>query len=177
MSVEREDETGHPGIVLRPAGETVSPHVLGRVEMVLISPEATRVPTAVAQATVVAGRGLVGDRYYSGVGTWSDYPVQTGIDLTLVEAEVLEKLGLSPAQARRNLVTRGVRLGELVGARFRVGTVECRGERPCHPCRHLESMTRPGIKAAMRGRGGLRADVVVGGQVRPGDLTELLLRT
>ena len=105
----------------------------GWVEEILISAHAVEPPYAVERARAIAGIGLEGDRYFAGVGTWSNYPVPTGKDLTLIEAEVLEAVGLSGTEARRNVVTRGIRLNELVGRRFRVGEVECYGDRLCAP--------------------------------------------
>jgi hypothetical protein len=94
----------------------------------------TTPPVLVAKARAVAGQGLAGDRYYARAGTWSDYPDQTGVHLTLIEAEVLEVVGLTGVEARRNVVTRGVRLNELVAERFSIGAVfggpEPRGRRP-----------------------------------------------
>ena len=140
----------------------------GRVVEILISAVPVTLPQQVAGARVLAGRGLEGDRYAAGIGTWSDYPVRTGIDLTLIEAEVLEAVGLTGAAARRNLVTRGVRLNDLVGKRFRVGEVECYGDRLCEPCAHLERLTRLSPRALAH-RGGLRADVLNGGEIAVGD--------
>lgn len=79
---------------------------------------------------------------------------------------------LAPAEARRNLVVRGVALDELIGKRFRVGEVECFGQRRCEPCAHLERLTRPGVLRALMHRGGLRADVLSGGEIRTGDRVE-----
>jgi MOSC domain-containing protein YiiM len=141
----------------------------GRVEGIYVSARATELPRLVSAATVVQQRGLVGDRYFDRTGTWSDYPVETGRDLTLVEAEVLEDVGLAAADARRNVVTRGVSLASLIGKRFRVGGVECYGDRICEPCSHLESLTHPGIVKALTHRGGLRADVLRGGEIAVGD--------
>jgi len=60
---------------------------------------------------------------------WSDRKngQRSGGALTLIEAEALEDVGLTGAQSRRQVVVRGVRLNELVGKRFMVGSVECLG--------------------------------------------------
>jgi MOSC domain-containing protein YiiM len=116
----------------------------------------------------LAGRGLVGDRYFFKDGTFSD---KDGPDreVTLIENEALEglareyEIALTPAQARRNLLTRGVPLNHLVGQTFAVGPVILRGIRLCEPCGHLERLTCKGVKAGLIHRGGLRAAVVTGG--------------
>jgi MOSC domain-containing protein YiiM len=122
----------------------------------------------VRRVRAIAGIGLEGDRYFAGVGTWSDYPVPGGKDLTLIEAEVLAAVYLPGADSRRNLVTRGIRLNELVGRRFRVGDIECYGNRLCEPCIHLEQITGVTV-SALAHRGGLRADILNDGEVRVGD--------
>lgn len=146
---------------------------VGTVELISLSAEAEGPMTSVPSAEAVAHRGLRGDRYERGAGTFSD-PNGRGYDLTLVEAEALEELAergvdLVPAEARRNLVTRGVALDDLIGERFRVGDVECFGQRRCEPCAHLERLTRPGVLRGLVYRGGLRADVLSDGRIQTGD--------
>lgn len=141
----------------------------GRVEAIYVSARARQLPHAVARVWATEGTGLKGDRYFSGIGTWSDYPIASGRDLTLVEAEVLEDVGLAPAAARRNVVTRRIALETLIGKRFRVGAAECYGDRICEPCTHLERLTRPGVLEALRHRGGLRADITCSGAIAIGD--------
>jgi len=141
----------------------------GWVEEIQIAAHAGDLPFEVKRARAIAGVGLEGDRYFAGVGTWSDYPVEGGKDLTLIEAEVLAAVGLAGQHARRNLVTRGVRLNALVGRRFRIGEIECYGNRLCEPCGHLEQLTGITI-AALTHRGGLRADILTDGEIRIGDV-------
>jgi MOSC domain-containing protein YiiM len=142
----------------------------GRVEQIAISPRVAELPRPVDRIEVLAGQGPVGDRKFS------PEPAQRhGADLTLIEAEALEsvnsetELELTHEESRRNLLTRGVRLNELVGRRFRVGEVECLGVELCDPCSHLQSVTRPGVLRALVNRGGLRADVLEGGTIAVGD--------
>ena len=139
----------------------------GRVEAIAIAAAAEAPIELVDQATAVAGRGLAGDRYHEGQGTFSN-PYSEGHDLTLVEAEVLEELGFEPQDARRNVVTRGIDLNALVGRDFRVGDVECAGRRLCEPCAHLERLS-PGTLRPLVHRGGLRADLLGDGVIRVGD--------
>jgi MOSC domain-containing protein YiiM len=118
-----------------------------------------------------AGRGLEGDRYFDHAGTFSN-PHSNGHEITLIEAEVVDELGLDPAYARRNVITRGIDLNALVGRRFRVGEAECVGRRLCEPCAHLQRLTHPGILRDLVHRGGLRADILTGGAIRVGDAVE-----
>jgi MOSC domain len=151
---------------------------VGTVELIALAAEAEGPMREVSSAEAVEGRGLRGDRYERGEGTFSN-PDGRGYDLTLVEAEALEELSargveLAPAEARRNLVVRGIALDDLIGKRFRVGGVECLGQRRCEPCSHLERLTRPGVLRGLVHRGGLRADVLSDGEIRAGDRVEAL---
>ena len=129
---------------------------------------------SVANAQVVVGKGLEGDRYYSKLGTYSNQ-AGSGRDVTLIEIEAIEGLKrdyevqLDAGQSRRNIVTRGIALNHLVEQEFRIGDVVLRGTRLCEPCAHMEKLT---VKGAMRGlihRGGLRAEIVKGGTIQVGD--------
>lgn len=126
------------------------------------------------EVKAVAGKGLEGDRYFHGAGTFSN-STGAGREVTLIEVEAIEALerekniSLDPGEARRNLVTRGVPLNHLVGREFWVGEVRLRGVRLCEPCTHLEGLTREGVLTGLVHRGGLRADIIRGGAIRVGD--------
>jgi MOSC domain len=142
----------------------------GSVAALLVAPDAEAPLVRVEEAVAVAGRGLAGDRYALGCGTFGGGA--GGRDLTLVDADVLDEVDLPWEQARRNVVARGVALNALVGRRFRVGAVECVGRRLAEPCAHLETLARPGLLRPLVHRGGLRADIVSGGRIRVGDPIE-----
>lgn len=147
------------------------PPAVGLVVAVYTAPRAGEPVVERERVRARAGRGLEGDRYLRGTGHWSDHRWH---HLTLVEAEVVEALAreghrVEPGQLRRNVVTRGVRLEVLVGGAFEIGDVRLEGLRPCEPCRYLEELLdEPGLKAALRGRGGLRARILEGGVLAPG---------
>jgi MOSC domain len=144
------------------------------VEAIFLAAEAEGNTRGIEAAEAVAGRGLEGDRYFAGEGTFFE-DRKLGQDLTLIEAEAIEALAretgieLGPGESRRNVVTRGIDLNELVGRRFAVGVVECVGQRLCDPCSHLERVTQPGVLKGLVNRGGLRADIVSGGRITVGD--------
>jgi MOSC domain-containing protein YiiM len=145
----------------------------GTVEGIFIADSAGAQPRPVRSAAAVAGHGLEGDRYFAAEGTFSDRGGD-GRDVTLVEAEAIQALArehgieLGPGESRRNVVTRGTALNDLVGRRFRLGEVECVGRRLCDPCDHLERLTRPGVLKGLVNRGGLRADILTGGTLEVG---------
>jgi MOSC domain-containing protein YiiM len=117
----------------------------------------------VQSVQAVAGKGLEGDRHFHADGA------PPGHALTLVAAEEVENVGLSPGETRRQLTVREVDVNSLVGKRFRIGEVECFGVELCEPCRHLEAMTRPGIIKDLAHRAGINADILTGGVIRVGD--------
>jgi len=128
----------------------------------------------VLEARAVGGRGIEGDRYFMGTGTYSNSRTVSR-DITLIEIETIEALErkgilLDPGNARRNIVTRSVPLNHLVGCTFLVGEVRLRGTRLCEPCSHLERLTQQGVLKELIHRGGLRADIVDGGTIRVGDI-------
>ncbi len=139
----------------------------GRVEAIFIAAEKGELPHPVESVTAVARKGLEGNRYFD-----TGRPDQ---ELTLIEAEQLERvaaedgLDIDAAATGRNVLTRGVDLNALVGKRFRVGPLECRGIELCEPCTTLEARTRPGAMKALVHRAGLNAEILVGGELRPGD--------
>jgi MOSC domain-containing protein YiiM len=123
----------------------------------------------------VPGKGLEGDRYFAHRGTYSDTP-GSGRDLTLVESEQLEAIErehgikLGPGESRRNLMTRGVSLNDLVDKEFSVGGVVVRGTRLCEPCAYLaEQIGNPAALRALVHRAGLRCDIVTEGTISVGD--------
>jgi MOSC domain-containing protein YiiM len=134
----------------------------GLVEAIHISAVESELPDPVDAVDVTAD-GVVGDRYGE------------ARDLTLIEAEAIEGLReetgieLSAAESRRQVLTRGIRLNDLVGERFTVGGVECVGQELCEPCNHLQGLTREGVLRGLVHRGGLRADIVSGGRIAVGD--------
>lgn len=134
----------------------------GRVEAIRIAPEHEQLPEQV-DTVEVTDEGMAGDRYF-GRG-----------DITLVEAEALEAFNeetgipLSHAEIRRQVLTRGVSLNDLLNKRFRVGGVEAVGVEWCEPCNHIQDLTYPGVLKGMVHRAGLRADVVQAGRIAVGD--------
>lgn len=154
-------------LALDRVGERLDAPKSGVVAGLLVAPEAEAPLVPVESVVAVEGRGLEGDRYAEGRGTFSG--PGRGYQLTLVEAETLDELGISWERARRNVVTRGVGLNALVGRRFRLGEAECVGRRLCEPCAHLERVSGSGLLRPLVHRGGLRADILSGGTIALGD--------
>lgn len=144
---------------------------MGRVESIHLIAEHSGEPRAVDAASAEAGLGLRGDRHHGDPSSSSA--------LTFIEAEVLEQLlaesglDLTRGHSRRNVMTRGADLGELIGRRFRVGDAVCEGLKRNEPCEHLAGLTDPVI---LRGlvHTGLRASILESGSIRTGDSLTLL---
>lgn len=123
--------------------------------------------TSMDEVRAVAGKGLEGDRYFG---------MSEDREVSLIEAEAIEALErdtglkLAPGDARRNIVTRGVRLNDLLDKEFAIGEVCLRGLRLSEPCEHLAGLTD---KRALRGlahRGGLKAQILNDGVIHVGDI-------
>ncbi|MGH7223596.1 MAG: MOSC domain-containing protein [Gemmataceae bacterium] len=133
----------------------------------------------IAEVRVVPGRGLEGDRYFFACGSFSRWPGK-GREVSLIAEEALEAvrsehgIDLREGRSRRNLVTSGIVLADLQERTFRIGTAVFRGIRPCAPCEYLERITEAGVFEALKGRGGLRADVIEEGILHVGDAIEVL---
>ncbi|WP_284978080.1 MOSC domain-containing protein [Arthrobacter sp. fls2-241-R2A-200] len=134
---------------------------------------AANVPTTDAEsAQLVSGKGIVGDRFF-GKAAHMDAAV-TVFAVESLEA-IAAELGAGPFDpllTRRNVVLRGAELAPLLGHEF---TLECgldvvrlKAGRPAHPCAWMDQMLAPGAHKAMRGRGGVRCQVVSGGLLHRG---------
>ncbi|MBA3425159.1 MAG: MOSC domain-containing protein [Rubrobacter sp.] len=149
----------------------------GTVEEIYITSEGSATMRRVEEVRALEGCGLEGDRYCKGTGYWTRFG--DVCEVTLIEVEDLEEiraegLGIENGEHRRNIITRGVRLADLRGTRFRVGEVILKYDRPRPPCRHVQNLTEPGMTRALKRRGGICARVVEGGHIRARDEIEPL---
>ena len=141
----------------------------GVVEAIYVSARHGEPKTRIPDAELRARIGLVGDRY-AGNGV-----------VSIIDAEAVEDfnrvtgLDVSPGETGRNVVTRGVRLNDLVGRTFRLGDAVLRGFELCEPCLNLGSrlatddVSPPQIVKAFTHSAGIRARVLESGRVAPGD--------
>ena len=142
----------------------------GHVEAIFVASEPGELPAPVERVRAYAGRGLQGNRYF-----WEEGDAPPGRGVTLIAAEAMDavafegNVSIDPAATRRNVLTRGIDVNELVGKRFRIGNVECEGIELCEPCTTLEGMTEPGVIKAFVHRCGLNADILSDGEISIGD--------
>lgn len=135
------------------------------------------------QVEAVRGVGLLGDRYATGKGAWSGVRVGEAIrHVSFIENEAVATivnngLALTPKLTRRNILTEGVQLNELVGKIFRIGSDGpiFRGAELCTPCGRPGKLSgvpdlKKQLENALEGRGGLRAEIIKGGMIAVGDV-------
>ena len=147
----------------------------GRLVAIYVAPDAGAPMRRQSAATVLEGRGIEGDRYAAGDGSFSRWPGK-GRDVTLIAAEALAaaaaEFGVAVAEGehRRNLVVEGVPLDDLRGVRFTIGEATFEGVRLCAPCKYLVRVTgQEQMFDALVRRGGLRCAVIANGGLSVGD--------
>ena len=130
--------------------------------------------TEVESIEVVADKGIVGDRHFR---EYNDPYSQ----LSLIESENINyynirySLDIPYVDFRRNIVTEGIQLNNLIGKRFLVGSVELEGIDLCRPCRHLSELLNQDniIKEFLR-KGGLRCQILSSSKINVGDVIKIL---
>ena len=150
--------------------------MIGEVAAIFLTPIAGEPPVSVESATLESGKGLVGDRYFLQAGTFSEKLKDSNDwEMTLIEMEEIRRYNelqdppFAPGAFRRNIITSGIRLNELVGHRFNVGDSVLEGIRLCEPCAYLGSLLDPRITKAMAHKAGLRARIIKTAIIRCGD--------
>ncbi len=153
--------------------QPASPAWQGSVKEIYIAPASAQAMVAVSRVRAFADRGLEGDRFYR--ESWSAVK-RSDKAVSLIEDEVLALAGREIAVeaigilSRRNIVTRGVPLIDLLGREFTIGNVRLRGIRLFEPCGHLVAVTKiPAIFKALEHRSGLKAAVLSDGEIQIGD--------
>ena len=143
----------------------------GELLHIHVASKASAAMDELPEAILVEGVGIEGDRYATGLGTYSKRP-HIDRQLTLIEVEVLEAIArdrgiaLAPSEHRRNLTTRGVPLGHLVGQYFRVGDCVLYGGRLNVPCLYLETLLAKKVFKPLINRSGLNCRIILGGIIR-----------
>lgn len=142
----------------------------GVVEWLGIRP-ARRTPMIAVQSVAVLMHGLDGDHRTK--------PGKRAITLIQAEhfpaiANLADKDEIDPAAVRRNIVVSGINLIALKDRDFKLGTAVLRGTGPCAPCSRMEEILGLGGYNAMRGHGGITAEVLEPGTVKLGDAVQAL---
>jgi MOSC domain-containing protein YiiM len=114
----------------------------------------------------VAGRGICGDRYFDFKDDYKGQITFFSLDVFKELCAALDLHDCSPAAARRNVITRGVDLNELIDREFEVQGVCLYGTQESAPCYWMDRAFAPGAKEFLKGRGGLRAKILSDGGLR-----------
>ena len=148
----------------------------GRVKGIYIAPKMGANVSGHQKVSVRAGKGIEGDRYFSNTGkNRSNYKGQPDWEITLIEFEVIEAFNhdtgnkFHESDFRRNLVTEGIRLNDLVGKTFNINGVSFYGVQLCEPCASLQKRLAVKILPDLIGKGGLRAQIRGVGLLNVGD--------
>ncbi|MCZ7646072.1 MAG: MOSC domain-containing protein [Planctomycetota bacterium] len=142
----------------------------GRVEEIYIVPQRHVAPQRVSEVRLVPKCGVAGHKNFVPEGH-----KDPGKELTLIAREQLEWLrqnhgiDLHSNETRRNILTSGIDLNQLVGREFTIGSVRIKGIRLCQPCSDLVKYTSKEVLPGLVHRGGLRAGILTEGVIRPGD--------
>src|SRR6266481_1570400 len=150
-----------------------SPSWQGKVVSLYIAPEPSKPMVALSEVRAFADRGLEGDRFFRDSWSAAKRPDKA---VTLIEEETLQaaatELGTESFgdKTRRNIVTSGVPLIDLLGREFTIGGIVMRGLRLFEPCGHLEKISKvAGIFRTLKHRSGLKAAILSDGMIRVGD--------
>ncbi len=123
---------------------------------------------------VLANKGVVGDRHFN---DYNDPYCQ----LSLIEAENIDEynlkfgLNIPYLDFRRNIITKGIKLNDLVGKKLSIGNAEVEGIDLCRPCRHLTDMLdQENILKEFLRKGGLRCQILSSSKIKVGDTIKVL---
>ena len=121
---------------------------------------------------VVSGKGIVNDRKFKDN---NDKKRQ----ITLIEIENIKYYNkitgtsIPPIEFRRNIITEGIRLNELVGKEITIGEIKIKAHDLCKPCKYLQdSFKQKNVIKELLFKGGLRCELLNDGEISVGDLVK-----
>ena len=128
----------------------------------------------VRKVEVLAGRGIIGDRHFRDQNNPKN-------ELTLIESENIDyynkkfDVQIPYINFRRNIVTKGIKLNELIGKQLILGKTKVKGNDLCRPCKHLqEILNQEDIIKEFLKKGGLRCEILTSGIIKVGDKIKIL---
>ena len=123
---------------------------------------------------VISGKGIMNDRYF-------DDTNEKDLQITLIESENIDyynkisNTNIPYINFRRNIITSGVKLNDLVGTDFFVGSIKLRAHRLCDPCKYLQDMLKDEkLVKKLINRGGLRCEVLSSGKISINDQIKII---
>ena len=123
---------------------------------------------------VFANKGILQDRYFNEIN-------EKDTQITLIESENVEYINKSMGtnfldiDFRRNIITKGIKLNQLVGKKIKVGQVTMKVHRLCDPCRYLQDLlNQKNLIKTLLNKGGLRCELLINGKISKNDNIEVL---
>ena len=123
---------------------------------------------------VLANKGILQDRYFNEIN-------EKDTQITLIESENVEYINKSMGtnfldiDFRRNIITKGIKLNQLVGKKIKVGPVTMKVHRLCDPCRYLQDLlNQKNLIKTLLNKGGLRCELLTNGKISKNDNIEVL---
>ena len=151
------------------------------VENIFITKTRREQPHEIEAAKLEAGKGIVGDRYHERALEFlavGDQVPSNHISVISKEelAGFLERNNaeIDYADFRRNVLTSGIDLRELIGRQFKLGSALCQGIEDCDPCAFLAATVHHSVLPEMKEKAGLRAIILEDGDLKIGDTITLL---
>ena len=142
---------------------------MSEVSKICITNKSSEEMQDVNTVEVIAGKGIVNDRYFNENNNQD-------IQITLIESENIEyynqisETNIPYISFRRNIITKGIQLNDLVGKEFLIGNVKIKGHRLCAPCRYLQEMLKQkNLVKKLLNRGGLRCEILTDGIISVND--------
>ena len=142
---------------------------MSKVSKICITNKSSEEMQDVTNVEVIANKGIVNDRYFS---ENNDQDLQ----ITLIESENIDyyneisETKISYMNFRRNIITKGIQLNDLVGKEFLIGNIKMKGHRLCDPCRYLqEKLEQKNLVKKLLNRGGLRCEILTDGTISVND--------
>ena len=142
---------------------------MSEVSKICITNKSSEEMQDVNTVEVIANKGIVNDRYFN---ENNDQDLQ----ITLIESENIDyynqisETNIPYINFRRNIITKGIQLNDLVGKEFLIGNIKIKGHRLCAPCRYLqEKLEQKNLVKKLLNRGGLRCEILTDGIISVND--------
>ena len=146
---------------------------MAKVIEIAISPYPKGQMRKVELVEVIAGKGLVNDRYFRENN-------EKKCQITLIESENIKyynqtfKTSITFAEFRRNIITEGIRLNELIGSEFFIGDIKVKAHDLCRPCKYLqETLKQNDLIKTMLKKSGIRCEILTNGKIIVGNKIKL----
>jgi len=142
------------------------------IKQIYIAKTSGAAPQAISSAQLIAGQGIQGDRYFR---CSSDTKNDPSTEITLIEQEQIDQFNTQHKRQynygdfRRNIITYGMPLNSLLGKTFFLGSVQLKGIMLCEPCAYLAKTLDPLVLPHLLNKGGLRAQILSNGVIKPGE--------